>query len=62
MLDTCLRWLARSIDANPRRISIACLVVAVLAAIVVIRIPVTTDILDVLPDAAKLVREVLAKE
>ncbi len=50
MLDTCLRWLARTIDANPRRISIACLSVAVLAAIVVTRIPVTTDILDVLPE------------
>lgn len=50
MLDTCLRWLARRIDANPRRISIACLIVAVLAAIVVTRIPVTTDILDVLPE------------
>ena len=49
MLDTCLRWLAGGIDANPRRISIGCLIVAALAAIVVTRIPVTTDILDVLP-------------
>jgi predicted RND superfamily exporter protein len=50
MLDICLRWLARTIDANPRRISIVCLVVAALAAIVVTRIPVTTDLLDVLPE------------
>lgn len=50
MLDLCLRWLAGSIDANPRRLSIACLIMAVLAAIAVIRIPVTTDILDVLPE------------
>ncbi len=49
MLDSCLRRLARTIDANPRRISIACLIAAALAAIVVTRIPVTTDILDVLP-------------
>jgi len=54
MLDTCLRWLARRIDANPRRISIACLIVAALAAIVVTRIPVTTDILDVLPERTTL--------
>jgi predicted RND superfamily exporter protein len=50
MLDTWLRWLARRIDANPRRISLVCLIVAALAAIVVTRIPVTTDILDVLPE------------
>jgi uncharacterized protein len=50
MLDRSLRWLARRIDANPRRTSIACLIVATLAAIVVVRIPVTTDILDVLPE------------
>ncbi len=50
MLDICLRWLARSIDANPRRIFTVCLVVAALAAIVVTRIPVTTDLLDVMPE------------
>ncbi|HSB73265.1 MAG TPA: MMPL family transporter [Candidatus Methylomirabilis sp.] len=50
MLDSCLRRLAGAIDANPRRISIACLGMAALAAIVVLRIPVTTDILDVLPE------------
>jgi predicted RND superfamily exporter protein len=50
MLESCLRWLARTIDAGPRRIAIACLVVAALAAIVVTRIPVTTDLLDVLPE------------
>lgn len=50
MLDSCLRWLARTIDAGPRRYSIACLILAALAAMVVVRIPVTTDILDVLPE------------
>ena len=50
MLDSCLRWLARTIDAKARRISIACLSAAALAAVVVMRIPVTTDILDVLPE------------
>lgn len=49
MLDSCLRRLAAAIDANPRRISIACLSVAALAAAAVTRIPVTTDLLDVLP-------------
>lgn len=50
MLDSWLRWLARAIDAQPRRIAIACLLVTLLAAIIVMRIPVTTDILDVMPD------------
>ena len=52
MLDSCLRWLARTIDSNPRRISIACLILAILAAVVVARIPVTPDILDVMPAKA----------
>lgn len=50
MLDRSLRWLARTIDASPRRNAIACIILAVLAAFVVVRIPVTTDILDVLPE------------
>ncbi|HSB78882.1 MAG TPA: MMPL family transporter [Candidatus Methylomirabilis sp.] len=50
MLDRSLRWLARTVDAKPRGYSIACLILAALAAIVVVRIPVTTDILDVLPE------------
>ncbi|HYL80320.1 MAG TPA: MMPL family transporter [Candidatus Acidoferrum sp.] len=50
MLDRSLRWLARTVDARPRRNAIACLVLAVLSAIVVAQIPITTDILDVLPD------------
>jgi predicted RND superfamily exporter protein len=44
--------LARTIDANSRRIAIICLLVAALAAIVVTRIPITTDILDVMPGKA----------
>ena len=52
MLESWLRRLARTIDANPRRIAIACLIAAVLAAAVVMRIPVTTDLLDVMPDQA----------
>jgi predicted RND superfamily exporter protein len=55
MLDSCLRALARTIDANPRRIAIACLAVAALAAIVVVRIPITTDLLDVMPKDAPAV-------
>jgi predicted RND superfamily exporter protein len=49
MLDTILRRLARAIDANPRRIAIVCLGLAALAALLVSRIPVTTDLLDVMP-------------
>ena len=52
MLDSSLRRLARTIDAYPRRIAIACLIAAVLAAAAVARIPVTTDLLDVMPDRA----------
>ncbi len=52
MLDSSLRRLARTIDAYPRRIAIACLIAAVLAAAAVARIPVTTDLLDVMPDQA----------
>jgi predicted RND superfamily exporter protein len=55
MLDSVLRWLARAIDANPGRISIAGLLAAGLAAIVVARIPVTTDLMDVLPERSPAV-------
>ncbi len=50
MVDRCLLRLARTIDAHPRRISIVGLALAVLAAVLVARIPVTTDILDVMPE------------
>ncbi len=50
MVDRCLLRLARTIHAHPRRISIVCLALAVLAAILVARIPITTDILDVMPE------------
>jgi predicted RND superfamily exporter protein len=52
MLESWLRRLARTIDANPRRIAIACLIAAVVAAAAVTRMPVTTDLLDVMPDQA----------
>jgi len=52
MLESCLRRHAQTIDAHARRIAIACLIVAVLAAVAVTRIPVTTDLLDVMPDQA----------
>jgi predicted RND superfamily exporter protein len=52
MLESWLRRLARTIDANPRRIAIACLLAALLAAAVVVRIPVTTELLDVMPGRA----------
>jgi len=38
MLDSILRWLARTIDANPRRIAIACLGATGLAIALVARI------------------------
>ena len=50
MLDSIVRWLARAIDANPRRIAITCLVATVLATALVVRIPVTADLLDVMPE------------
>lgn len=50
MLDSNLRWLARTIDANPRRIAVACLVATALAIALVARIPVTADLLDVMPE------------
>ena len=52
MLDTNLRRLARAIDARPRGIAIVCMGLAVLAGILVSRIPVTTDLLDVMPEGA----------
>ena len=50
MLDSLLRGLARLIDAHPRRIAIVCLLATVLATAVVVRIPVTADLLDVMPE------------
>ena len=50
MPDSILRWLARTIDANPRRIAMVCLLATVLAAALVVRIPVTADLLDVMPE------------
>jgi predicted exporter len=51
-LDAALRRLARAIDARPRSVAIACLSLAALAALLVSRIPVTTDLLDVMPQGA----------
>jgi predicted exporter len=50
MLDSIVRWLARAIDANPRRIAIACVVATALTTALVVRIPVTADLLDVMPE------------
>jgi predicted RND superfamily exporter protein len=48
-LDGGLRRLARVIDARPRAVALACLGLAVLAGVLVSRIPVMTDLLDVMP-------------
>ena len=50
MLDSILRRAARTIAAHPRRIAIACLLVTAMAIAVVTRIPVTADLLDVMPE------------
>jgi len=50
MLDSLLRGLARLIDANPRRIAMVCLLATGLATALVVRIPVTADLLDVMPE------------
>ena len=50
MPDSLFRGLARLIDANPRRIAIVCLLATGLAAALVVRIPVTADLLDVMPE------------
>ena len=50
MADWFLRGLARLIDANPRRIAIACLLATGLATGLVVRIPVSADLLDVMPE------------
>lgn len=50
MSDSLLRGLARLIDAHPRRIAAVCLLATVLAAALVVRLPVTADLLDVMPE------------
>ena len=50
MSDSLLRGLARLIDAHPRRIAGVGLVATVLAAALVVRLPVTADLLDVMPE------------
>jgi predicted RND superfamily exporter protein len=49
MLDAALGWLARTIHAYPRRIAVGCLAVSSLAVAAVARMPVATDLLDVMP-------------
>jgi uncharacterized protein len=49
MPDRSLRRLARAIDAAPRAVAMVCLSLAALAALLVSRIPVMTDLLDVMP-------------
>lgn len=50
MLGSCLRGLARVIGIAPRSIAVGCLACTALATVVVTRIPVTADILDVMPE------------
>jgi predicted RND superfamily exporter protein len=50
MLDFCLRGLVRAIDAAPRIIAVTCLTLTAVATIIVARIPLTADILDVMPE------------
>ena len=50
MVNRVLLRLARVIDAGPRKVIVACLLSAVVAAIVVSRMPVKTDLLDVFPE------------
>ena len=50
MVTRALLALARAIDAGPRKIVVACLLAAVLSAIVVARMPIRTDLLDALPE------------
>jgi uncharacterized protein len=50
MADSFLRGLARLIDAHPRRIAITCLLATALATALVVRIPVSADLLDVMPE------------
>lgn len=50
MADSLLRGLARIVDAHHRRIAVTCLLATVLAAAAVVRIPVSADLLDVMPE------------
>ncbi len=50
MIDSSLRGLARVIGTAPRGIAIGCLVCTAVATVVVSRIPVSADILDVMPE------------
>ena len=50
MPDALLRGLARLIDAHPRRIAVAFLLATGLAVGLVVRIPVSADLLDVMPE------------
>ncbi len=50
MLDALLRRWARTVDAQPRRIAVACLLTTALAIAVVVRIPLSADLLDVMPE------------
>ena len=50
MADSLLRGLARLIDDHPRRIAIVCLLATALAIGLVVRIPVSADLLDVMPE------------
>ena len=50
MPDSLLRGLARLIDAHPRRIALVCLLATGLATALVVRIPVSADLLDVMPE------------
>jgi predicted RND superfamily exporter protein len=50
MPEAIFRGLARLIDAHPRRIALACLLATALATGLVVRIPVSADLLDVMPE------------
>ena len=56
MATRLLLALARAIDAGPRKIVVACLLSAVLSAIVVARMPIRTDLLDALPEGNPTIR------
>jgi predicted RND superfamily exporter protein len=50
MVEQLLLRLARAVDAHHRPIAIVCLAVALAGVVVVVRMPIKTDILDVLPE------------
>jgi len=56
MVTRALLALARAIDAGPRKIFFACLFAAILSAIVVVRMPIRTDLLDALPAGNPTIR------